>query len=218
MKPRRRKADPVAPPRPYHHGDLRRALLDAGLQLLATRSADDLALREVARTVGVSPTAIYRHFPDKQALMSGLAAEGLAQLAQVQAEARAAAGDAAAGFLASGLAYVRFAAEQPVLFQLTFTHAAALDVLEARPSEVSAAMRELRADVDRLVPAGTSPAARKALALHAWALVHGLAQLVLQQQIAPDWALVERVLRGAEAVVRAAGPAGPPTRRKTAAV
>lgn len=182
--------------RPYHHGDLRQALIDAGLRLIETRAEDDLGLRELAREVGVSPTAIYRHFPDKQALKAALAGAGLVRLAVSQQQASAKAGGGAAGFLASGMAYVRFAAGQPVLFRLIFSHAAADDLLDADPSRQSAAMRGLRDDVDRLVPPGCPAAERKALALHAWALVHGLARLVLDQQIPPDWALIERVLAG----------------------
>ena len=85
--------EPAVPEtRRYHHGDLRNALIEAGLKLLEARgpdgSQDDLGLREVAREVGVSPTAIYRHFPDKQALKAALAGEGLARLALRQQQAR----------------------------------------------------------------------------------------------------------------------------------
>jgi AcrR family transcriptional regulator len=186
--------------RPYHHGDLRNALIEAGLLLLEARgpegAQDDLGLREVAREVGVSPTAIYRHFPDKQALKSALAAAGLALLAQRQQRASAQAGGGAAGFLASGLSYVRFAAEHPMLFRLVFSHAQPDDLLDASPDKMSAPMRGLREDIDRLMPPGRSAAQRKAAALHAWALVHGLALLVLDRQIAADWPLIEQVLAG----------------------
>ena len=63
----------------YHHGDLHAALIEAGLKLLGEREADTLGLREVARAVGVSATAVYRHFPDKGALLSAMAREGLAR-------------------------------------------------------------------------------------------------------------------------------------------
>jgi AcrR family transcriptional regulator len=186
--------------RPYHHGDLRNALIEAGLRLLEARGPeamqDDLGLREVAREVGVSPTAIYRHFPDKHALKAALAAEGLARLAQRQQQASARAGRGAAGFLASGLSYVHFAAEHPVLFRLMFSHAQPDDLLDASPDTVSAAMRGLRQDIAQLMPADWSDAQRKAAALHAWALVHGLALLVLDRQIPADWALIEQVLAG----------------------
>ena len=65
----------------YHHGDLRAAAIEAGLTLLEEREADDLGLREVARAVGVSATALYRHFPDKAALLRALASAGLERLA-----------------------------------------------------------------------------------------------------------------------------------------
>ena len=61
----------------YHHGDLRAALIATALELLEKRDADDIGLREVARHVGVSATAIYRHFPDKDALLLAVAHEGL---------------------------------------------------------------------------------------------------------------------------------------------
>lgn len=182
-------------PRPaYHHGDLRAALLDAGLRLLRERSADALALRELAREVGVSAAAIYRHFPDKNALMAALAAEGLERLAKAQRRATRSAGGGRAGFLASGMAYVRFAVDNPALFRLVFSAAPQGDPLEARLDSVSTALRDLRQDIEALMPAAAPAAERKAAALHAWALVHGLAQLVLERQIAVDWRLIERVL------------------------
>jgi AcrR family transcriptional regulator len=186
--------------RPYHHGDLRNALVEAGLRLLESRgpdvARDELALREVAREVGVSPTAIYRHFPDKHALKAALAAEGLARLARKQQLASTKAGGGAAGFLASGLSYVRFAADHPVLFRLVFSHAQPDELLNASSDTVSAAMRGLREDMARLVPLAWTDAQRKAAVLHAWALVHGLALLVLDRQIPADWALIEQVLAG----------------------
>lgn len=199
-------AEPAAQePRRYHHGDLRNALVEAGLKLLETRrpgdAPDDLGLRELAREVGVSATAIYRHFPDKQALRAALAFEGLARLAQRQQQASADAGGGAAGFLASGLSYVHFAADHPQLFRLVFSFAQSEDLLDASPDTVSAAMRGLRQDIDRLLPPDWPAGRRKAATLHAWALVHGLAVLVLDQQIPADWGLIEQVLTGFGTVV-----------------
>ena len=183
-----------APRQGYHHGDLRSALLDAGLRLLRERSVDDLGLRELAREVGVSPAAIYRHFPDKNALMAALAVEGLERMAAAQRQATRAAGGGKAGFLASGMAYVRFAVDNPALFRLVFGAVQGCDPLDAPIDSVASAMRGLRQDIEALVPADMPAAARKAAALHAWALVHGLAQLVLDGQIPADWRLIERVL------------------------
>ena len=186
-------ARPV-PRQGYHHGDLRGALLDAGLRLLRARSVDSLSLRELAREVGVSAAAIYRHFPDKNALMAALAVEGLERLAKVQRQATRSAGGGKAGFLASGMAYVRFAVDNPALFRLVFSAAQQGDPLEAQPDSVSAALGDLRRHIEALMPEGSPGAERKAAALHAWALVHGIAQLVLDRQIQPDWRLIERVL------------------------
>ena len=180
----------------YHHGDLRAALVECGLRLLQSRTADDLSLRELSREVGVSATAIYRHFPDKQALMAALAHEGVERLAREQREASARAGGGRAGFLASGLSYVRFAAANPALFKLIFSCAQTEDPLDASIDSVSSAMQGLRRDIEKLMPAAMPDAARKAAALHAWALVHGLAQLLLDRQIPADWALIERTLSG----------------------
>src|ERR1700761_8322059 len=88
--------------RPYHHGDLRAALVTEGLRLLAERDAESLSLREVARAAGVSSTSVYRHFPDKEALMTALALEGLARLGTAQREAADAVGGGEAGFRGRG--------------------------------------------------------------------------------------------------------------------
>src|ERR1700741_4309195 len=128
----------------YHHGDLRAALIEAGLTLLETRAADDLGLREVARTVGVSPTAIYRHFPDKRALMVALASEGLARLAAGQHAASEAKGGGGAGFSATGATYVRFARDNPALFRLIFANSKSGDLMDGQPED--AAFAFLRAN------------------------------------------------------------------------
>ena len=104
--------------RTYHHGDLHTALIDTGLSWLATRQGEDISLREIARLVGVSATAVYRHFPDKQALIAALCARGEAALAVALGESAEAAGGGTAGFGASGQAYVRFALANPGLFRL----------------------------------------------------------------------------------------------------
>ena len=110
--------------RAYHHGDLRAALLQVGLRLLASGDANDLSLREMARAVDVSATAVYRHFPDKKALMAALAVEGLSMLARAQHQASEAAGGGVEGFNATGRAYVRFALANPALFRLIFSNPA----------------------------------------------------------------------------------------------
>jgi AcrR family transcriptional regulator len=186
----------------YHHGDLRAAAIEAGLKLLEDRAADDLGLREVARAVGVSATALYRHFPDKAALLRALAAEGLDRLAAAQAKAAAAAGGGAAGFGATGRAYVHFALDNPALFRLIFSAAMPEgdDLLDRTPAETPEAFRMLRDNAARQVPPGAPPETARLITLHAWALVHGLATLILDGQVPRDDALIDALLKGAPGV------------------
>lgn len=165
--------------RPYHHGDLRAALVSAGLALLATRKADDLSLREVARAVGVSANAVYRHFADKRALMKALAAEGLSALAAAQRTAAEGAGGGAAGFDATGAAYVRFALANPALFRLIFSHPTPRDRLR-ETAGLGDALELLRANAVSLAPPGGDA---RIMALQAWSLSHGLAMLMLDSQV-----------------------------------
>lgn len=175
--------------RGYHHGDLQAALIEAGLKLLAERSADDLGLREAARAVGVSATAVYRHFPDKGAFLAALAAEGLRQLGAAQRAAAEAAGGGAAGFAATGAAYVRFAIANPALFRLTFSAGAAVGTLDGAGNEAAVMLRENAAQA-----AGEGEA--RVVALRAWALVHGLALLILDGQVALKDGDIDAVVGG----------------------
>jgi AcrR family transcriptional regulator len=176
----------------YHHGDLRAALVRAGLGLLAARDAEALSLREVARAVGVSATAVYRHFPDKQALMTALALEGLAQLSAAQHAGAEAAGGGLAGFAASGRAYVRFALANPALFRLIFA-SPVLAGEELAPGGRSEAARRLRTNAPSTPAVIAGPASSKR-ELRAWAMVHGLAMLMLDGQVPADDALIEAVV------------------------
>jgi AcrR family transcriptional regulator len=195
-----RKAARTPPKRRYHHGDLRAALVDVGLKLLARRDVDELSLRELARKVGVSATAVYRHFPDKQALMMALAAEGLRQLAVAQHEAWDAAGGGSAGFNATGRAYVRFALANPALFRLIFSHPSRAGVVKPDGDDEADAMTFLRANAAALTAPGGDP---RAVALHSWSVAHGLAMLMLDGRIPADEATIEAVVNR-----ELGGPAG----------
>lgn len=176
--------------KPYHHGDLRTALVEAGLRLLAERDVEGLALREVARTVGVSATAVYRHFPDKTALMAALAREGLDRLARAQHAASKSEDAGAACFAATGRAYVRFALTNPALFRLIFTSSAMLGA-----TDETEAMRFLRANA--AAASGTAdPNRAETEALRAWGLVHGLSMLMLDGQLPADDGLIETLIPG----------------------
>ncbi len=166
----------------YHHGDLRVALIATGLKKLEESSAESLSLREIAREIGVSATAIYRHFPDKDSLLSALAAEGLAQLAREQKAAGKAGGKE--GFTEMGRAYVRFAIRNPALFRLIYSSLpSAKDPANAGPENTPGLL--LRQSIAELAGSGATDAQYRAALLRAWSLVHGLAMLILSGQIAP---------------------------------
>lgn len=177
--------------RKYHHGDLRAALIAEALRLVERGGAEAVALREVARAVGVSATAVYRHFPDKRALLEALAAEGVRRLGEAQAEAASGTGGLMAAFKATGRAYVRFALSNPGLFRLTFTYPGI-----AIPDPTNDAAASLLHDHAVELAKGDQRRAR-AIALHAWALVHGLAMLMLDGRVPPDPALIDQTLDNA---------------------
>jgi AcrR family transcriptional regulator len=174
----------------YHHGDLRAALLEVGLRLLAERDIEGVSLREMAREVGVSATSVYRHFPDKAALMRGLALEGLDRLANAQRDA-ASGKEGVVSLAATGRAYVRFALANPALFRLIFTSSAQLQAT----GEVEA-LRMLRANAAAALPSGAGSEQAEASALRAWSLVHGLAMLMLDGQLPAEDQLVETLITG----------------------
>jgi AcrR family transcriptional regulator len=177
----------------YHHGDLREALIEEGLKLLAERSADDLSLREVARRAGVSATAVYRHFPDKQAMLFALCERGARALGEMQRAAMEAAGGGKAGFDATGQAYVRLALATPSLFRLLMSVKPSQGHFTPDDTLVSEAMRDLRRNVALALPEGASETQRTHAAIHAWSLVHGLAMLMLDGQIPADEALIDSI-------------------------
>lgn len=176
----------------YHHGHLRAALIEIGLRLLAERDGEGLSLREMAREAGVSATSVYRHFPDKAALMRALAMAGLDRLAEAQRQAAEECDEPLESLAATGRAYVRFALANPALFRLIFTSStrsqAATGEIEARAL--------LDANVRAVLPKDATAEAQAAKALRAWSLVHGLAMLMLDGRVPAEEALIDAVLRG----------------------
>ena len=168
--------------------------MEAGLRHLETDGAAQISLRQLAREVGVSPTAVYRHFPDKRALLAALAHTGFERLGMAQQQASDAAGGGSAGFAATGRAYVRFALANPALFRLAFTHA-----------EIGHDVRTEDDDASRLLlhyARAFGGEHAQWLALQAWSVAHGLAMLMLDERIAPDDATIDAVIDAATLFVR----------------
>ncbi len=173
----------------YHHGNLRRALLDAALELLSERGVDGLTLREVARRAGVSHAAPYHHFADRGALVRAVVAESFEILGSSLADAAATADDPMERLGALGVAYVDFALDHPERYRLMFRTELSRDGSSEAPTDADAAggsafallMGTVQDASDRgLLRDGTDPAAA---AITAWAGVHGLASLLLEGAI-----------------------------------
>jgi AcrR family transcriptional regulator len=182
--------------RRYHHGHLRHAAIEAGMQLIEASNSADISLREIARAIGVSAPSIYRHFPDKACLLAALAVEGMDQLATAQLIASAKAGHGREGFAASGRAYVRFALAHPLLFRMIIAYLPSVDYFASAKSDTPSPVRFLREIVEALAPVGTSATEVRTAALAAWSQVHGLAMLMLEGQIPRDDALIDAMIDG----------------------
>lgn len=162
---------------PYHHGDLKRALVEAALELLDEAGADSVGLRQVARRVGVSAAAPYRHFKGRRALLEAVAAEGFRRFTDMMAIKEEGLPEAEQ-LPAMAEAYVRFALVQPALFRLMFSREIDKDGDTALHHAALGAYASLARAAAREVPDAPSEGA-----VIAWAFVHGLAMLLLDEQI-----------------------------------
>jgi AcrR family transcriptional regulator len=187
----------------FHHGDLRRALLDGAMLLLEREGPLGVGLRAAARLAGVSQTAPYRHFRDKEAMLAALAEEGLRELGARIAAAIERNRDPRAALVAIGEAYVNLAAERPNLFRLMFGPQVAN---KARcPGVAQEGARAYAGLVEAITAAQRAGVIRAGdpadLALAHWSAVHGIASLIV------DGRLSERLA--------AAGPGGPAALART---
>ncbi|WP_141311454.1 TetR/AcrR family transcriptional regulator [Streptomyces spinoverrucosus] len=161
-------------PRPYHHGDLRRAILTAALDVIAADGPFALSLRDLARRAGVSHAAPAHHFKDRTGLLTAIAAEGFGLLAQTIRDA--------ADLKDAGVRYVRFAREHPAHFQVMF----APDLLRADDLELTTA-RALAGDALREAVTAVNPENRgtdaRLAGIAAWSLAHGFATLLLGRNL-----------------------------------
>lgn len=170
----------------FHHGDLRRALLEAAGQLLERDGPLGVGLRAAARLAGVSQAAPYRHFADKEAMLAALAERGLSELADRLAGAARGASGAAGALPAIAEAYVSFAAGRPHLFRLMFGPEVADK--ERYPGVRDAGLRALQVLLDAIAAGQRAGVVRRGdpadLALALWSAAHGAASLVVDGRLA----------------------------------
>jgi len=166
----------------YHHGDLRQALVDAAVELLAEDGINKLSLRQVARRVGVSHAAPYRHFEDKEALLAVVAEAGFQGFTHhLQVAVDAAPDDPTQQFLGCGRAYVRYALQHPTHYRLMFSEFPLCeDRFESLNRVADASFTVIVNVITRGQKQGVFRAGdARTMALGAWTQVHGLALLLL---------------------------------------
>ncbi len=184
--------------RGYHHGNLKASLIEAGLAALAHTEADDLSLRQLAKDVGVSANAAYRHFEDKDALLVAMAAEGFRRFTRTQQDAAAGVAHAEDRLKASGQAYVAFALSHPALYRLMFQRLSCADTHPELALSAVDGMTVLLEATSSMLGAPVHDERVRVAAAACWSLVHGLSALSQGGQLAvfglPMDALIDRVL------------------------
>jgi AcrR family transcriptional regulator len=165
--------------RAYHHGNLREGLIAAALQIIGKQGAKGLTLRRVARVLGVSQTAPYRHFRSKEALLAAIAAEGFRALGKVlEAGMQAAGSNPIDRFRAIGLAYLRFGIEHPAHFGIMYSPRSEEFTVGDVADAGRAAFALTREAIERCQRETHAPAGDSSqIAVAAWSLVHGLVTL-----------------------------------------
>jgi AcrR family transcriptional regulator len=200
MPARRRRKQPGR----YHHGDLRRALIEEAARTIQRHGVDGLTLRAVGQALGVSRTALYRHFPDKSALLAAVAREGFRTFRLALVEAWERGGRGPKGFDAMSLAYVRFAVTHSSHYRVMF--GGFLDACAADPELQKEAAAAFQVLVDALVAQQEAGLVRdddpSQLARFIWAIVHGIAMLAIDGQLPRQDGYVEDLIRYAAGRIR----------------
>ena len=165
----------------YHHGDLRRALMDVSIDILKKHEVETLNLRKLAVLAGVSPGAPYHHFADRAELVAAIANEGFELLEGSMRKATATcANEASARLEALGQAYVHFAISHPGYFRVMFRRETHNNATIAMRGAGQRTFQLLCDAITACQQAGSAPAGDpQPLILHAWAAVHGLSTLLV---------------------------------------
>jgi len=189
----------ISDPRPYHHGDLRRALVDAAARILEREGPSALSLRAVAREAGVSPAAPYHHFKDKGELLDAVAHVGWEALGDAMTEAVAKARDAHELMTELGVAYVCFSQRHPALYRVMYDCSRDKDSLpEGMENNDDSAYCMVRETFRKTAGPDVAELDIELATIAAWCTAHGLAEMSGFAQFSP----LKRELGGDEAFLR----------------
>jgi AcrR family transcriptional regulator len=216
-----------AKPQPYHHGDLRHALIETALQLVTEEQDWSFSLREVARRAGVSHRAPYNHFPEKLDLLAAVAAVGFKRLRDGLLGAMIGIDDPEAQLVGIGRTYIRLGLENPALYRLMFGPALSDAGCADRPTMARLAGAEARSVLEDVILRGArsgaftvSPDSLQDVALAAlsfWSATHGLTMLAIDKIPRPDLSVEDMISRLLGMVVVGLGQAhAEPTRQRHA--
>jgi AcrR family transcriptional regulator len=169
----------------YHHGNLKEALVSAGLEILSEKGIEGLSLRNVAKKIGVSHTASYNHFPDKQALLAAISTAGHEQLHQILLDTFEKTKHSSSHVISEiAWAYLQFALDNPAIFKLMFS--GALEEERDHPEYVEISQKSIALFEDMIVFSqnkGQLPEGKvEIIAIKLWSLVHGFTYLMLENQ------------------------------------
>jgi AcrR family transcriptional regulator len=203
--PRRRTARPRTAPKPYHHGDLRRALIEAGFRLIEEGGVEQLSMREAARRAGVSPGAPFRHFESREALVTAVAIEAQRRFrAEIDAALKETPpGDPLARFRGFGVAYLRWAMRNPAHFEIIssgrlFDYDKSADLVRDNAEVIAMVEQTLK---EALALGQLRVADLKQVQITGRALVYGFARMNIDGHF-PRWGVAAaEAERTAEAVV-----------------
>ena len=213
---------PESDERPYHHGDLRRAIVQAALEILRETQSVEFSLRELARRAGVSHNAPYKHFADKRELLAAVSAAGFETLTKRMTSAFAGLDNARERLFAMLRAYIDHGVENPALYSLMFggylggpdRSRPAIELAEAEKAKALLAGVIVAGGLGRAIP--PIPRNERKIAgaiLACWSLVHGLTLLLADGLVGPkkkSGALCDSLLQGILDGLAAELPALPP--------
>jgi len=184
--------------KPYHHGDLSRALVQAARRILENEGPAALSLRAVAREAGVSPAAPYHHFKDKNELLEAVAEEGWEQLGAEVAKARESAPNQRSALSSIGVAYVTFARQNPALYRVMYDGMRDRTAFPEHAKDASSGWNQVECAI---VAAGgdPDPAELQLATIAAWCAAHGLAEMASFR----EFDALKESLGGEEGFIRA---------------